>query len=58
MANMSYCRFENTYSDLADCVGSLKECEELSNSERKYAKWMRDMCEEYISAYNEMFEEE
>lgn len=58
MANMSYCRFENTYSDLADCVGALKECEELSNSERKYAKWMRDMCEEYISAYNEMFEEE
>ena len=56
MANMSYCRFENTYSDLAGCVGALEECEELSNSERKYAKWMRDMCEEYISAYNEMFE--
>ena len=56
MANMSYCRFENTYSDLADCVGALEECKELSNSERKYAKWLRDMCEEYISAYNEMFE--
>lgn len=57
MANMSYCRFENTYSDLADCVGALEDCEELSNSERIYAKLMRDMCEEYISAYNEMFEE-
>ena len=58
MANMSYCRFENTYSDLADCVEALKECNELSERERIYAKWMRDMCEEYINAYNEMFEEE
>lgn len=58
MANMSYCMFENTYSDLADCVWALEERNELSNSERKYAKLMRKMCEEYISAYNEMFEEE
>ena len=25
MANMSYCRFENTYGDLADCVNALDE---------------------------------
>ena len=24
MANMSYCRFENTLSDLADCVNALE----------------------------------
>ena len=58
MANMSYCRFENTYRDLADCVEALETREELSNSERRYAKFMRDMCEDYISAYNEMFDEE
>lgn len=56
MANMSYCRFENTYSYLADYVEALEDCEELSDKERIYAKWMRDMCEKYISAYNKMFE--
>lgn len=25
MANMSYCRFENTASALADCVGALED---------------------------------
>lgn len=25
MANMSYCRFENTYRDLLDCVNTLSE---------------------------------
>jgi hypothetical protein len=57
MANMSYCRFENTYSDLADCVGALEDCEELSNSERIYADLMYDMCVDYIRAYNNIFDE-
>ena len=25
MPNMSYCRFENTYNDLVDCLSALKE---------------------------------
>lgn len=25
MPNMSYCRFENTYNDLVDCLRTLKE---------------------------------
>lgn len=25
MANMSYCRFENTYKDLIDCYDALRE---------------------------------
>ena len=25
MANMSYCRFENTLKDFSDCVGALEE---------------------------------
>lgn len=58
MANMSYCRFENTYSNLADCVGSLEDCEEMSNLEHRYASLMREMCERYIKAYDSIFEEE
>ena len=57
MANMSYCRFENTYSDLADCVGALEERDELSERELIYADLMYDMCVDYIRAYNNIFEE-
>lgn len=40
MSNMSYCRFENTFPDLKDCLDALKEGEKLSESEKKYAKKM------------------
>ena len=30
MANMSYCRFENTYEDLRDCAKALKEANGIS----------------------------
>ena len=35
MANMSYCRFENTARDLRDCVNAIRngETDELSNYE-------------------------
>lgn len=38
MANMSYCRFENTYADLLDCYYALRDGDNLSGSEREYAK--------------------
>lgn len=50
--NMSYCRFENTSGDLADCVCALENGEDLSISERVYAKNMRQLCEEFIEAYD------
>ena len=57
MGNMSYCRFENTYSDLNDCVSALIECVEdeelLSSREDSYAAMMRDLCEDYLEAYQE-----
>lgn len=36
MSNMNYCRFENTYRDLKDCVSSLVKdgVEELSDKEK------------------------
>lgn len=44
--NMSYCRFENTYGDLQDCYDALaeKDLDELSESEKKYAKKLIKMC--------------
>lgn len=56
MTNMSYCRFENTFADLADCVMKLEEMvnEEhfnLSQSEKEYANRMRALCREYLDIY-------
>lgn len=40
MANMSYCRFQNTSSDLSDCLDALAWREDLSIVEVKYGKAM------------------
>lgn len=62
MANMSYCRFENTMRDLQDCVDTLEEMEtaedlaELSKSERQSADTMFDLCQAYINLYEEKTE--
>ena len=34
MANMSYCRFENTYSDLLDCFDNIEQPCENERDER------------------------
>ncbi|MFY7733579.1 MAG: hypothetical protein ACOVSR_08855 [Bacteroidia bacterium] len=43
---MGCCRFENTYGDLQDCYDALaeKDLDELSESEKKYAKKLIKMC--------------
>ena len=42
MANMSYCRFENTYSDFIDCAKALEDIvnygDSISESEWEFAK--------------------
>ena len=59
MANMSYCRFENTCADLEDCLQALRCEEELSDYEAQAAKKMfRQMMEfckemEIIESYDE-----
>lgn len=59
MGNMSYCRFENTNSDLQDCVEALEglrggDQEALSESELMKAKALVLQCVELI----EMIQEE
>ena len=45
---MTYCRFENTYNDLRDCLGALSEIEidDLVETEKEYAKKLILLCKE------------
>jgi len=56
MANMSYCRFENTYRDLRDCFRDMSETDfyELSETEQEYRNKIVVMCKQIA----EQFEEE
>ena len=54
MANMSYCRFENTSQDLRDCVNEMDEAYTLSDmdlsaDELEAMKWMRTLCKRFLA---------
>jgi len=51
MANMSYCKFENTYRDLYDCYNNINN--QLSDSEHKYREKIVAMCQSIIDEYDE-----
>ncbi len=59
MPNMDYCRFENTYNDLRDCLEALDNSsierleDEASQYERKYIRKLISLCEEIASNYGE-----
>lgn len=36
MANMHYCRFQNTHNDLLDCLDALNDEEELTENLDEY----------------------
>lgn len=60
MANMSYCRFENTYRNLKDCIESIHDgtdIKDLPDIEKKYALKLRKLCEEYLELVEEEEEE-
>lgn len=42
MANMGYCRFQNTYRDLKDCADHIDD--DVSEDEEKFRKWLIDLC--------------
>ena len=42
MANMSYCRFQNTRRDMEDCLDALRDEKRLSSDEAKAGRWMFD----------------
>lgn len=55
MANMGYCRFQNTLSDFEDCIDNLDNIDSLD--EKKAAKYLYDAAKEYIEKYEELEEE-
>ena len=46
MANMSYCRFENTYHDLLDCLQNITE--ETNDRDERFRKQMIDILVELV----------
>jgi hypothetical protein len=56
MANMSYCRFQNTYNDLYDCYNNINE--QLSSSEHSYRQRLVAMCQSIIDEYDESCQDE
>ena len=60
MANMSYCRFENTYRDLVDCLRALSGsgADSLSDSELQYANMMMQVCEDIVHNYDDEVKDE
>lgn len=40
MSNMSYCRFQNTYGDVVECLDALEQQKELSSDEYNAARSM------------------
>jgi hypothetical protein len=56
MANMSYCRFENTAKALQDCIWALEEGKttELSNYELRGLEDLLAGCHELVEYENEI----
>lgn len=50
MINMGYCRFENTYRALLECIDALIDEDSISESENKYRLSLYEACKEYIAA--------
>ena len=69
MANMSYCRFENTASDLDDCLGAIEDAIENGLTMEQFKKSLSDYelmgfhrlmstCEAMLNAVTELEERE
>ena len=57
MANMSYCRFTNTYGDLQDCRDHLHDMD-LSEREEEDRKRLVRLCRNIVSSWGDDEEEE
>ena len=52
MANMSYCRFENTANDLRDCVYAIEEGEydnDISKSEKRGLEEILELAHQLVN---------
>ena len=55
MSNMSYCRFQNTLSDLRDCYSNWDN-DDLSNEEERARSRILSLCEDIVSDWSEIFD--
>jgi hypothetical protein len=60
MANMSHCRFENTYQDLCDCLEALQSAgsveallSEVNQYERRHVKKLIRVCGEVFEEFKD-----
>ena len=49
MANMSYCRFQNTSSDLDDCLSAIRNREKLSEDEERAFRSMMSEISDFLA---------
>ena len=61
MANMSYCRFQNTRQDLQACVSELEYAVDfseldLSAAETSAMKMMKQLCTSFLEEYERLQE--
>jgi len=57
MANMSYCRFENTLSDLRDCYDNMDR-DDLSQSEFYMRRHMIELCKSIVDEYEDILDQD
>lgn len=59
MANMSYCRFENTANDLQDCIDVMSDADDLpgldlSRYEAAALGRMVEQCQEFLALHERL----
>jgi hypothetical protein len=52
MANMSYCRFRNTVSDLRDCYENWDD-DDLSEEETRAQRYLLQLCQNIVADYGD-----
>jgi hypothetical protein len=55
---MSYCRFENTDSDLEDCFENMDDTSEMSDEEKKARKSLINKCIEIAIDYGHVVDKD
>ena len=62
MSNMRYCRFQNTLTDLQDCMDALYDLDgdlsEISGAEKRAAKSLIELCNEIVVSYGHVVDQE
>jgi hypothetical protein len=58
MANMSYCRFQNTLGDFEDCLDALYSGKAMSDDEQRAAFWLIQKSRELVEQFEGDSDEE